>query len=72
VYGAAGSFAIVLVWTYYSSQILFFGAELIRAYAKYFDPVPVVPTEQALPIADVTIGKRPAAAGLAVATSCKA
>jgi membrane protein len=36
VYGAAGSLVVVLVWTYYSSQILFFGAELIRAYAKYF------------------------------------
>lgn len=33
IYGAAGSLVVVLVWTYYSSQILFFGAELIRAYA---------------------------------------
>lgn len=39
VYGAAGSLVVILVWTYYSSQILFFGAELIRAYAKHVDPV---------------------------------
>jgi len=64
VYGAAGSLVIVLVWTYYSSQILFFGAELIRAYAKYFDPVPVVPTEQAVPIDEVKTARQPAAADL--------
>jgi len=50
IYGAAGSLVVVLVWTYYSSQILFFGAELIRAYAKYFNPDPIVPTEQAIPL----------------------
>jgi len=31
VYGAAGSLVIFLVWIYYSSQIAFFGAELIQA-----------------------------------------
>jgi membrane protein len=40
IYGAAGSLVVVLVWTYYSSQILFFGAELIRAYAQRVDPQP--------------------------------
>lgn len=30
-YGAAGSLVVFLVWVYYSSQILFFGAELIQA-----------------------------------------
>ena len=30
-YGAAGSFAVFLIWVYYSAQILFFGAELIQA-----------------------------------------
>lgn len=33
VYGAAGSIVLVLVWVFYSSQILFFGAEFIRAHA---------------------------------------
>jgi membrane protein len=32
-YGAAASFIIVLLWVYYSSQILFFGAELTQAHA---------------------------------------
>jgi len=40
IYGAAGSLVVVLVWTYYSSLILFFGAELIRVSAKRNDPVP--------------------------------
>jgi membrane protein len=32
-YGAAGSIILVLVWVYYSSCILYFGAEFTRAYA---------------------------------------
>jgi membrane protein len=30
-YGAAGSLVVFLMWIYYSSQVLFFGAELIQA-----------------------------------------
>ena len=30
----AGSLAIVLLWAYYSSLILFFGAELTQSYAR--------------------------------------
>jgi len=32
-YGAAGSLIILLLWTYYSSIILYFGAEFTKAYA---------------------------------------
>jgi membrane protein len=32
-YGAAGSLAVILVWVYYSAQILFFGAEFTQVYA---------------------------------------
>jgi membrane protein len=32
-YGAAGSLVVILVWVYYSAQILLFGAEFTRAYA---------------------------------------
>ena len=32
-YGAAGSLAVLLVWIYYSSIILYFGAEFTKAYA---------------------------------------
>jgi membrane protein len=33
-YGAAGSFVLVLVWTYYSAQIFLFGAEVTQAYVR--------------------------------------
>jgi len=58
VYGAAGSLIVVLVWTYYSSQILFFGAELIRAYAKYFDSQRIMPTELAIPMTELELTKQ--------------
>lgn len=32
VYGAAGSLVIILLWVYYSAQILFFGAEFTRVF----------------------------------------
>ena len=35
-YGAAGSLVIVLLWTYYSSIILYFGAEFTKAYAMAY------------------------------------
>ena len=33
-YGAAGSFVILLLWIYYSSMVLFFGAEFTQVYAR--------------------------------------
>ena len=33
-YGAAGSLVIMLVWVYWSAQILFFGAEFTQVYAR--------------------------------------
>jgi membrane protein len=33
-YGAAGSLVILLLWVYYSAQILLFGAEFTQVYAK--------------------------------------
>jgi membrane protein len=35
-YGAAGSLVVLLIWIYYSAQILFFGAELTQVYAKRY------------------------------------
>lgn len=35
-YGAAGSLVVLLVWVYYSSLILYFGAEFTKAYALRF------------------------------------
>ncbi|HJS72736.1 MAG TPA: YihY/virulence factor BrkB family protein [Vicinamibacteria bacterium] len=36
VYGAAGSLVLILVWVYYSCQILLFGAEMTKVYASEF------------------------------------
>jgi len=35
-YGAAASFVVILVWVFYSAQILYFGAEFTRAYTRRF------------------------------------
>jgi len=34
-YGAAGSLVVLVVWTYYSAQVLFLGAELAYTQAEY-------------------------------------
>lgn len=34
-YGAAGSLVVLLIWVYYSAQILFFGAELTQVYTRH-------------------------------------
>ena len=36
VYGAAGSIMIIMVWVYYSSIILYLGAEFTKVYAKLY------------------------------------
>jgi membrane protein len=46
-YGAAGSLVILIVWVYYSSIILYFGAEFTKAYALQ-KGVQIVPTEYAV------------------------
>ena len=48
-YGAAGSLIVLLLWVYYSAQIVFFGAEFTKAYAKKFGSH-VTPTENAMPV----------------------
>ena len=46
-FGAAGSLVALLVWTYYSSQIVFLGAEFIWVLARR-NGHPVLPTEDAV------------------------
>jgi membrane protein len=42
-YGAAGAVVVILLWVYYSSQILFFGAEFTQVYAaRYGSKAPQV------------------------------
>ncbi|MEO1298764.1 MAG: YihY/virulence factor BrkB family protein [Cyanobacteria bacterium J06636_16] len=46
-YGAAGSVIVLLVWVFYSAQILFFGAELTQVYARRFGSQ-IVPNQYAV------------------------
>jgi membrane protein len=39
-YGAAGSVLVVLVWVYYSAQVILLGAEFTREYVKSFGKRP--------------------------------
>lgn len=48
-YGAAGSLVVLLAWVYYSSQIIFLGAEFTQVYAKRFGSK-IVPDDHATPI----------------------
>jgi membrane protein len=50
-YGGAGSLVALLLWVYYSSQILFLGAEFTHAYAKVRGSR-VHPTPIAVPVTD--------------------
>lgn len=36
VYGAAGALIVVLIWVYYSAQILFLGAEFTKVFARRY------------------------------------
>ena len=48
-YGAAGSLIVLLLWVYYSSQILFFGAEFTQVYANRFGER-VAPADNAIAV----------------------
>ena len=38
-YGAAGSLVVFLAWVYYSAQIFFFGAEMVRVQREQSESV---------------------------------
>jgi uncharacterized BrkB/YihY/UPF0761 family membrane protein len=46
-FGAASSVVLVLLWVYYASLILFYGAEFTRVYAEEHG-VAIQPTEYAI------------------------
>lgn len=46
-YGAAGSFVVLLIWVFYSAQILLFGAEFTQVYSKYRG-TPIEPSKHAV------------------------
>ncbi|HVJ86977.1 MAG TPA: YihY/virulence factor BrkB family protein [Caulifigura sp.] len=50
-YGVAGSLIVLLVWVYYSAQIVFFGAEFTQVYANKYGSR-IVPSENAIPVTE--------------------
>jgi len=50
-FGAAASTIIILIWVYYSAQILFFGAEFTQVYANSYGSR-IVPEEHAEPLTE--------------------
>jgi hypothetical protein len=48
-YGAAGSLIAVLLWVYWTSQILFFGAEFTQVWANKFGSR-IEPVANAIPV----------------------
>jgi membrane protein len=50
-YGAAGALVLLLIWVYYSAQILFLGAEFTQVYAKAYGSK-IEPAENAVPVTE--------------------
>ena len=50
-YGAAGSLVVLLLWIYYSSQILFLGAEFTQVYATRYGSQ-IRPSKHAVPVVE--------------------
>jgi len=46
-YGAAGSIVVLLVWVYYSAQVILLGAEFTRVYAEHRRGAPPPPNNLA-------------------------
>lgn len=63
VYGAVGSLVVMLLWIYYSSQILFFGAQFTCVYARAFgiEPKPLGGAEFTATIEKPRVKHAPAA-----------
>jgi membrane protein len=49
IYGAAGSAVVFILWVFYSSIILFFGAEITKQYAIYYN-YDIMPKDYAVKI----------------------
>jgi membrane protein len=59
IYGAAGSLIIMMVWVYYSSIILYFGAEFTKVYARLFGKS-IIPNPYAVRVEKREIEREPA------------
>lgn len=51
LYGAAGSLVMIMLWAYYSSQVLLFGAEFTAVYASECGSR-IIPTEDAVAVGE--------------------
>lgn len=56
-FGAASSIIVILVWIYYTSIILYFGAEFTQAYAEKYD-TGIAPSKYAVHLKTVVIEKK--------------
>uniref|UniRef100_B8HSD7 Ribonuclease BN n=1 Tax=Cyanothece sp. (strain PCC 7425 / ATCC 29141) TaxID=395961 RepID=B8HSD7_CYAP4 len=52
-YGAAGSLVVILIWVFYSAQIILFGAEFTQVYSKYRGE-PIEPSPHAISVRQTT------------------
>jgi membrane protein len=55
VFGAAGTFVVILIWVYYSWVIVFFGAEMTQTYSRRYGSGIVTPRnkeDRELPVLD--------------------
>jgi membrane protein len=65
-YGAAGSLVVLLVWIYWSANILFFGAEVTQVHARHHGSQMehrLQPVASSAPLEPAEAGARPAKAG---------
>jgi membrane protein len=58
-FGAASSLVIIMLWVYYSSQIVLYGAEFTRLYAMRFGSN-ILPDENGLRVVTRKIETKPA------------
>lgn len=65
VFGAAGSLTVILVWIYYSAQILLFGAEFTEVWARHHGAY-IRPDEDAVWINEAQAHREAKAAGLSL------
>lgn len=49
ILGAVGSFVVVLIWAYFSAQMVFFGAKFAQVYASAIGK-PIMPSHRAISI----------------------
>ena len=49
ILGAVGSFVVILIWSYFSAQMVFFGAKFAQVYATAIGE-PILPTHRAISI----------------------